>query len=58
MTAIPAEPEKLLIFFNLSFFAYSEKYSSFLGTIYPSILNFLNFFLKIFNFIFNHLILF
>ena len=26
---MPAEPEKLLIFFNLSFFAYSEKNSFF-----------------------------
>ena len=36
--ANPAEPLKFEIIFNLSLTAYSEKNSSFFGTIYPSIL--------------------
>ena len=44
----PAEPEKLDINFNLFGKEYSEKNSSFLGTMYPSIFSlFINFFNKL-----------
>ena len=45
MIAKPADPSKFDIIFNLSNLTYSEKNSSFLGTIYPSILYLINFFL-------------